>query len=228
MTHRNQPRRHQNRSRPLAPGTAWKKPTYWPCDVRCTGGVNLFRVFVRNLRTWLAMAREKAQADEPRGRKYRCAGAGADCSVVAVKRGNACGAKGAGHPRRDRWVNWQQEEPAGFGGRRQPSLGGTSRVNREVYARFCERLGVRFPGPTRRVGRATCVTLSPTLPAQYEASYRAATERSGFGPGGRYATVFEKPCSKLLSTQMPDGFCECATSTFGITRASSFAGVSWE
>jgi len=23
-----------------------------------------------------------------------------------------------------------------------------SRVNREVYARFCERLGVKFPGPT--------------------------------------------------------------------------------
>src|ERR1019366_7904040 len=69
MTHRNEPRWHPNRGRPLAPGRAWKKPTYWPCDVRCTGGVNLFRAFVRNLRTWLAMAREKAQADGPRGRK---------------------------------------------------------------------------------------------------------------------------------------------------------------
>jgi hypothetical protein len=29
-------------------------------------------------------------------------------------------------------------------------MNGTSRVNREVYARFCERLGVKFPGPTRR------------------------------------------------------------------------------
>jgi len=44
----------------------------------------------------------KAQADEPRGRKYRCAGAGADCSVVVLKRGNARGAKGAGHPHWDR------------------------------------------------------------------------------------------------------------------------------
>ncbi len=35
-------------------------------------------------------------------------------------------------------------------GRRQPSLGRTSRVNREVYARFCERLAVRFRGPTRQ------------------------------------------------------------------------------
>jgi acyl-CoA synthetase (AMP-forming)/AMP-acid ligase II len=29
-------------------------------------------------------------------------------------------------------------------------MGGTSRISREVYVRFCERLGVRLPGPTRR------------------------------------------------------------------------------
>ena len=34
-------------------------------------------------------------------------------------------------------------------GRRQPSRGGTSRMNREVHVRICERLGVKFPGPTR-------------------------------------------------------------------------------
>jgi hypothetical protein len=38
--------------------------------------------------------------------------AGADCSVLATKWGNARGAKGAGHPRRDRWVNGKPEEPA--------------------------------------------------------------------------------------------------------------------
>jgi hypothetical protein len=47
-------------------------------------------------------------------------------------------------------VNGQPEELAGFGGRRQPSLGGTSRMNREVHVRICERLGVKFPGATRR------------------------------------------------------------------------------
>ena len=36
-----------------------------------------------------------------------------------------------------------------FNGRRQPSRGGTSRMNREVQVRICERLGVKFPGPTR-------------------------------------------------------------------------------
>ena len=35
-------------------------------------------------------------------------------------------------------------------GRRQPSCGGTSRMNREVPARFCEGLGAKFPGPTRQ------------------------------------------------------------------------------
>jgi hypothetical protein len=98
------------------------------------------------------MVREKAQAADPRGRKYQGATAGADCFVVARKRGNACGAKGAGHPRRaNLWVNCSgRMNPVGCGGRRQPSMGGTSRISREAYVRFCERLGVKFPGPTRR------------------------------------------------------------------------------
>jgi hypothetical protein len=33
----------------------------------------------------------------------------------------------------------------------QPSCDGTSRLNREVHVRFCERLGVQFPGLTRRL-----------------------------------------------------------------------------
>src|SRR5262249_18448998 len=50
--------------------------------------------------------------------------------------------------------NWQQEEPTDCGGERQLSVDGTSRVSREAQARICERLGVRFPGATRRVPRA--------------------------------------------------------------------------
>jgi hypothetical protein len=37
-----------------------------------------------------------------------------------------------------------------FNGRRQPSCDGTSRISREAYVRFCEGLGVKFPGPTRQ------------------------------------------------------------------------------
>jgi len=65
------PRRHQNRHCLPEPGGARKQPTYCPCDVRRTGGVTLVRAFVRNLRTWAVMRREKAQVDVPRGRKYR-------------------------------------------------------------------------------------------------------------------------------------------------------------
>ena len=37
-----------------------------------------------------------------------------------------------------------------FNGRRQPSHGGTSRMMREYQVRICERLGVKFLGPTRQ------------------------------------------------------------------------------
>ena len=49
-----------------------------------------------------------------------------------------------------------------FNGRRQPSRGGTSRMTRECQVRFCERLGVKFPGPTRHFRQ---INLLPTLSA---------------------------------------------------------------
>jgi hypothetical protein len=44
-----------------------------------------------------------------------------------------------------------------FNGRRQPSCDGTSRMTRECQVRICERLGVKFPGPTRLVSRVSPV-----------------------------------------------------------------------
>jgi hypothetical protein len=44
-----------------------------------------------------------------RSGSHLCKRLGADCFVVASKRGNARGAKGAGHRRWER-ANWQQEE----------------------------------------------------------------------------------------------------------------------
>jgi len=55
---------------PLSPGRAWRTPGYWPCGVRGTGGMTPALALVRNLRTWWAVQREKAQAGDPRGRKY--------------------------------------------------------------------------------------------------------------------------------------------------------------
>ena len=59
-------------------------------------------------------------------------------------------------------VNGQPEELDGPDGRPQPSVAGTSRMNREIHVRICERLGVQIPrgdsaaagqpaGPTRRL-----------------------------------------------------------------------------
>lgn len=74
---------------------------------------------------------------------------GADCAVVPMKRHNGRGGKGAGHPRCDRFGELATGGTGGDSGRRQPSMGGTSRVIGDGHARFCEGLGVRFPGATR-------------------------------------------------------------------------------
>src|SRR5215472_13977084 len=94
-------------------------------------------------------AKGKGTSSEPARPKVPMRRAGTDCSVIARKRGNARGAKGAGHRRWER-ANWKQEEPSFLDGRRRSSLGGTSRMMREYHVRICERLGVKLPGPTRQ------------------------------------------------------------------------------
>ena len=56
-------------------------------------------------------------------------------------------------------VNWQQEEPTGF-----DRKGGTSRIRREAYVRFCEGLGVQIPGAYSASGEgAASVATAPLL-----------------------------------------------------------------
>ena len=119
-----------------------------PERIRHVGGAKLDQALVRNVRTCTAMPREKAQAALTARPKVPMRRLGADCSVVAVKRGNARGAKGAGHRHWPR-VNRQREEPD-LNGRRQPACDDTRRMTRESQVRICERLGVKFPGPTRQ------------------------------------------------------------------------------
>jgi len=78
---------------------------------------------------------------------------GMDCSVVALKRGNARGARGTGHPLHDPLMvaNRIWDEPWGCGGRRQPSLGGTSRMTGDRLVRICEGSRVKFLRSTRRL-----------------------------------------------------------------------------
>ena len=83
---------------------------------------------------------------------------GADCLVVAAKRGNSRGAKGAGHPRQD-GVNGQPEELLVLAEAGRLPWGGTSRMSREIHVRIWERLGVKIPGATRPRGAIPRATL---------------------------------------------------------------------
>ncbi len=54
---------------------------------------------------------------------------GADCLVVPMKRSNVRGGKEAGHSRRDRQGQLETGGTSDLGGRRQPSVGDTSRIS---------------------------------------------------------------------------------------------------
>ena len=107
--------------------------------------------FRMKLETLTGHAKGKGTSGGPARPKVPMGQPGADHPIVVMKRGNARGAKGVGHSRRC-WVNGRPEEPSCLTGRRQPSLSGTSRMRRESHVRISERLGVKFPGPTRREG----------------------------------------------------------------------------
>ena len=107
--------------------------------------------------TWSGRTRQKAQSVTTARPKVPMRRLGAHCLVVAMKRGNARGAKGVGH---QRWIGSTGVGSTGSGrnliinGRRQPSHGGTSRMMREYHVRICEGPGVQLPGSTRH--SATC------------------------------------------------------------------------
>jgi hypothetical protein len=69
-------------------------------------------------------------------------------------------------------ANWQREEPevqrkaAAF----NPSIDGTSRMMREYQVRICERLGVKFPGPTRHKQNQLCLMPRSGLPSKADMS----------------------------------------------------------
>src|SRR6516164_8732839 len=73
------------------------------------------------LETLAGHAKGKGTSGRPARPKVPMGQPGADRPIVAMKRGNARGAKGVGHSRRC-WVNGRPEEPSFFAGRRRPSL----------------------------------------------------------------------------------------------------------
>src|SRR6266851_5064604 len=152
-------RRCQNRGLTLPPGSARENPEVCPSGIRHVDGAKLNQALVWNVRTYTAMLREKAQAAPTARPKVPMRQLGAHCLVVVMKRGNARGGKGVGH---QRWIGstGNGRSPI-INGRRQPSLGGTSRMMREYHVRICEGLGVKFPGSTRQFRTHAAFNQSP-------------------------------------------------------------------
>src|ERR1035437_526386 len=80
-------------------------------------------------------------------------------------------------------VNGKPEELDGRDGGQQPSMGGTSRVSREAQARICERLGVKFPGPTRPRGEIPA-GYSPGDPPSWKSERGAGVDAWSAGAAG--------------------------------------------
>src|SRR5215472_9571269 len=102
MTHRKPLRWHQNRGGHPAPGKSMAE-TYvlvMRCPVYRQRESHLgFRTELENL---AGDGKGKGASGQTVRPKVLMRQSGADCSVVVTKQSNACGAKGAGHRRRDR------------------------------------------------------------------------------------------------------------------------------
>src|ERR1017187_612011 len=103
------------------------------------------------------MISEKVQVATTMRPKVAMLTSGMDRSVVAMKRDNARGARGAGHPLYDPFIvaNRQRDEPLGCSGGRQPSSVARSRMTGDRLVRICEGSRVKFLRSTRQGGSFT-------------------------------------------------------------------------
>ena len=103
-----------------------------------------------------------------------------------------------------------------FNGRRQPSCGGTSRMTRECQVRFCEGLGVKFPGPTRHKRRSRTVRSKSGVPMT--ADQRGVLIYFGSGHRSRHSAArqigsYSITWSAVASTPMPRARAVCRLRT---------------
>src|ERR1700751_2063931 len=88
-----------------------------------------------------------------------------------------------------------------FNGRRQPSSGGTSRMTRECQVRICERLGGKFPGPTRPELAKPAVRREARY-LRKERTYPPSPGRFGTRRFDQPGTVADRPPSRFSSLEM--------------------------
>jgi hypothetical protein len=117
------------------------------------------------------MPREKVQAAPTARPKVLMRRKRADCSVVVTKRLQWLWSEGGGSLTMNR-ANWQREEPEAQ--RKAAAFDGTSQMMREYQVRICERLKVKFPGPTRQ-SRLT----DPSKQHPYSITSSALASRAG-------------------------------------------------
>src|ERR1035441_4104632 len=124
---------------------------------------------------------------------------GMDRSVVAMKRGNARGARGAGHPLYDPFIvaNRQRDEPLGCSGGRQPSSGGTSRMTGDRLVRICEGSRVKFLRSTRR-GLKHVVVVEAILVVQLDPVRLTAERACACHVGARAAQLFRRAVGRIV------------------------------
>jgi len=102
------------------PAVKFQRPIYWPCGVRCTKQRDFHLGFDTELENLIGGGKGKGTSGSSARPKVPIRRSGTDCLVVALKRRNGRGAKGAGHSRHDQ-----------FG---QPETGGTDRLWRRAAA----------------------------------------------------------------------------------------------
>src|SRR5215469_11970555 len=150
MTHRNQTRTASKPESPACSGNSMEE-TYllaMRCPVYRRRDSNPgFRAELENL---VGSVKGKGASGRTVRLKVLMGQPGTDCSVVAGKRVMPVERRGQVTGIEVVRVNGKPEELDGLDERRQPLVGGTSRISREAYVRICERLGVQFPGATRR------------------------------------------------------------------------------
>jgi hypothetical protein len=117
-----------------------------------------------------------------------------------------------------------------FNGRRQPSRGGTSRMMREYQIRFCERLGVKFPGPTRHKPRRRSgpgVGLCPHyLPSRRNFMHRSE-RRQVPGPDSCSAAKTDHSITLSARSTSPAGTsCPIALAVWRLITSSNRVGCS--
>src|ERR1039458_7213857 len=127
------------------------------------------------------MISEKVQVATTIRPKVAMLTSGMDRSVVAMKRGNARGARGAGHPLYDPFIvaNRQRDEPLGCSGGWQPSSGGTSRMTGDRLVRICESSRVKFLRSTRQRRSYQLLCGNPTASSAKHRSSRGARPLRG-------------------------------------------------